>query len=421
MDPGLFQFDPATLEAADLNNDEILELIALFARSENPQLYNQHLNTLYSKYNNSLEMRSCEIEALSRTESFDLRTLRNFYQAIPTISYISGIFDVINGYQDDPSAGQYLKRFEEATNYFPDEDFLRKLLEYLNNLRTQDDPSKPFDIEGNGVPSIRRHLRFSLEKVAEYAPVPKYIRNFDIDAGELPELVEPTEEELDKVSIATLADFLVVSEYQDGLLAGANILLSDDASKNVEFLTEKLELLDIEDRQKLARMYKLNPNEIGALQNNPNLFRVYGPVNMYLDEDFSNFKTEEGLPNINVVTGGARMFSDMKIEFDPDSDEIPDTWFTGVCGACSKRILAYHHAVRVPHQTGGWMGCYCSWECVRDFVKALATPDNTLEEEPDAGYDPDQYNFYLLRLALIDEYEEQMNEFGIQDRDPEEE
>lgn len=417
MDPGLSQFDPANLQAADLSNDEILELIALFARSENPEMYNSHLNVLYSKYNNSVEMRSCEVEALSRTETFDLRTLRNFYRAIPTISYISRIFDVIDGYQNDLSAGLYFERFEEATEYQPDSAFLRKLLDYLDSLRSQDDPEKPYEIEGDGVPSIRRHLRFSLEKVAEFAPVPKYIQNFEIDASQLPKLVEPTDEELDAVPILTLAEFLIVSESEGGALAGANILLSDDVSQDLQFLITKLELLDPEERRKLARIYKLNPNEIGALQNNPDLFRVYGPVNAYLDEDFSNLLTDEMEPDINVITGGARMFSDMRIEFDPDSEEPPETWFTGVCGACSKRIAAYHYAVRLPHRVGGWIGCYCSWECVRDFAQALATDENTVEDDPKLELDPDQYNFYKLRLALISEYEQQMNEFGIQDRD----
>lgn len=426
MDPTLYQFTPAVLLAADLENEEILELIALFARSDNPSLYSEQINVLYSKYDNSLEMRPCEIEVLSRTATFDLRTLKNFYAAIPTINYLSLIHQVIDGYQTDSNAAYYLQRFEQATNFVPDEEFVRGLLDYLNGLNTSvnettgEEQNSQFAgviSEGDGVTSMRRHLKFMLEKIADFAPTPSYIQNFEIDTDQLPELTEPSEEELDEVTPSTLAEFLLVNDARTDALASFDILLSQNDEKDVDFLTNQIALMDADDRRKLAQLYKLNPNRIADLQNNPDLFRVYGPVNPYLDEDFLHLKTEEGIPDINVVTGGARMFSDMKIEFDPDTDEALTTWFTGVCGACSKRIAAYHYAVRMPHQSGGWLGCYCSWDCVRDFMAYLVTDENTDYDDPTLGLDPDQVNFLKIRLGLIHEYEEQMNRLGIQDRD----
>lgn len=71
-------------------------------------------------------------------------------------------------------------------------------------------------------------------------------------------------------------------------------------------------------------------------------------------------------------------------------------WFTGRCDyyKCSKYIRKRHYAVRMPIETGGWRGCYCSFDCVREEVYE----DNT------------------VRLYLINRIQSVYENIGIYDR-----
>jgi len=46
----------------------------------------------------------------------------------------------------------------------------------------------------------------------------------------------------------------------------------------------------------------------------------------------------------------------------------PRKWFTGNCLWCDVRIKKYVYCVRAPLVPGGWYGCYCSWNHVRDSI-----------------------------------------------------
>lgn len=43
-----------------------------------------------------------------------------------------------------------------------------------------------------------------------------------------------------------------------------------------------------------------------------------------------------------------------------------EDWFTPTCLKCEKPLFAPHRALRRPLPSGGWAGCYCSWDCVYD-------------------------------------------------------
>ena len=76
--------------------------------------------------------------------------------------------------------------------------------------------------------------------------------------------------------------------------------------------------------------------------------RIFGPKNAILGKECS-----EG------IKGGCRMLTCMCKE-----DEEEDFWFEGVCDTCLKRIRNCSHALRYPTEHGGWLGCYCSLECL---------------------------------------------------------
>ena len=43
-------------------------------------------------------------------------------------------------------------------------------------------------------------------------------------------------------------------------------------------------------------------------------------------------------------------------------------WFRGSCDICLKRIARKHHAIRQPLCHGGWRGCYCSIDCMKQDI-----------------------------------------------------
>ena len=115
-------------------------------------------------------------------------------------------------------------------------------------------------------------------------------------------------------------------------------------------------------------------------------FKIFGPVNILTGEDFR-------LTNLSTLLGGNRMFVDNEIE--TNEDNIDEDWFIGICQRCLKKIPYDYYAVREPILDGGWQGCYCSWDCVKD---------DTLEESP-----------FLFRM--IDNFKDQMKHIGILSRD----
>ena len=90
--------------------------------------------------------------------------------------------------------------------------------------------------------------------------------------------------------------------------------------------------------------------------------RIFGPLNRMMDRDcISN-------PYSN---GPCRMLECICCEFDDVSygdqkiEGVYSNWFTGKCKVCLRGIRDASHAVRLPLEEGGWNGCYCSIDCIR--------------------------------------------------------
>ena len=123
------------------------------------------------------------------------------------------------------------------------------------------------------------------------------------------------------------------------------------------------------------------------------LFRLFGLSNPLVNQDLTR-------PGKSNLYGGCRMFLCDVFDYD-DEDHYVKDWFTGVCESCHLRIAHRWYALRKPRAHGGWLGEFCSWDCVRESMVEY-------EEEPD-----------LLVHELINIFEAEINEKGIQDRLPE--
>lgn len=382
------------LRTAQLKNEEIIELTAFICQAEAIEPFRQHLQILRDKYDMTLEIRPLEIEVISLRDRFKVRNLRNLYAGLGDQGYHSLILPLITGYQQDKNAALYAQTLEEVFAIDLDEQFIRQILEYLKNS----------EMDGPGVVAIQRYLRNKLDRVSEYAPIPNYVRDYDILVSDLPRLEKkPIDPDLPNELIADylltrIDNYLVIEEEEPGQAKQA--------------LIDRLERMNEIEKKAFVDLFQVDEEEIARIRADRDIFRVYGPVNPYPDTDFSILTTDEGQPDVNVIFGGARMFTDNSLEYDYENDLPVDDWFRGYCLQCSRRIRNYHHAVREPLLTGGWRGCYCSFDCVLKFI------------ELDTESDPDLYNLYTLRVNLLRVVDQDIAEIGIADRDydePEEE
>lgn len=131
-------------------------------------------------------------------------------------------------------------------------------------------------------------------------------------------------------------------------------------------------------------------------------FRQWGPANPYIVPHKYAIDTMSSrmLTCIRYVDEGEEIDY---LPNDPEKDYWPFDWFTGSCDQCYKRIPAYHHAVRMPVEDGGWLGCYCSWKCV---IKNMPVEDEIVK----------QVSPYPMRARLVRIFAKQLEEYGLYDR-----
>lgn len=394
------------LKDRPMSNEEILQLLAFYCQGETAKPYIKEIELLEKKYDMSLEIRTIEVEVLSLTELFPVRVLKNYYDATGKVGFHNLILDVIRGYQENPSASLYASRLEQATGQKPDAPFIRDMLKFIQDS----------ELDGTGIIKLEHHYKNLLDEVSDYAPIPEYIHEFGIILEDLPRLEE--QEVAEDMPASLIAQHLIgqLDDYNIQIEVGED----DDEGgeeERLEILTERIAEMTLEEREEFLHLFRVDPVEVERIQQDPDLYRVYGPLNQYPETDFSTLAIqqndeydddvlfEEGQPDINKIFGGARMFIDMSLEYDEEFELPVEDWFTGKCFQCSDKIRAYHHAVREPRVRGGWRGCFCTWKCVRDFIKVDTIPDDDHLEE------------FELRMGLVDLIEKEMNEVGIEDRD----
>lgn len=107
---------------------------------------------------------------------------------------------------------------------------------------------------------------------------------------------------------------------------------------------------------------------------NRDLAREFGILNKRKSVDPSDFDPD----HLCCKYGGCRMLicNDCH-RYVEDEFDAPDEWFTGRCDYCKREISHEHWAIREPLINGGWLGCYCGFQC----LKKGATEDHPLQLE----------------------------------------
>lgn len=227
-----------------------------------------------------------------------------------------------------------------------------------------------------------------MEETAPYAPIPKWVQNYSEGPLVKAEVLEAVPD-IGDVPFTLPPDEEIVELLTKGL-SHMGISIDDIDRAKETLLKEVSQSTRPEKIQLLKPIMQNQANSI--LSGDTELFRIFGPANPLVDQDLTL-----GTPSAKY--GGCRMFLCDLFDYDEEFEYVAD-WFRGVCDQCNLRIRHRWHAVRKPRPHGGWVGCYCSWECARESIHAD-------REEPD-----------ILTRELIKIFEKQTNEIGIQDRLP---
>lgn len=145
-----------------------------------------------------------------------------------------------------------------------------------------------------------------------------------------------------------------------------------------------------ENQKRDAVLPYIQIEKMRALDQNVEYFRILGPVNpqvgrVYLDQNDPCY-----------IYGGCRMFICNHYEQDEEVDILVD-WFSGHCDYCLRTIKTRFRAIRFPLKLGGWVGCFCTVECLLGWGE-LEPKDDDLDRQ------------------MIANLETRLMEYGIYDR-----
>ena len=137
---------------------------------------------------------------------------------------------------------------------------------------------------------------------------------------------------------------------------------SDKYIKSMD-LTKKTSKLDI---SQAINIFMSTKAQLLSSENNDHLNiqnRLWGPMNAIHDTNCYS--------NKNSI-GPCRM---LKCDC---REEETDTWFKGVCDECDVKIRNLSYAIRFPLISGGWIGCYCCFECMNKSPPIAITETNQI-------------------------------------------
>jgi len=237
--------------------------------------------------------------------------------------------------------------------------------------------------EKEGNDAVAEVLQNNYQRYAPLKGKPEWVRNFmavlpyedeiPLPVLEVPSVQQPNSEDEE-------VDLLIAGMRDIGI--GVN---------DIKEARAKLLQMDPEFRKAALRDVLLNRTNRN-LQYEEELFRILGPANAVYGASLTS-------DHVCSRYGGDRMFTCVCFEVvDPEDDVIYEQeevdWFTGSCDVCSMRIAQRYYAVRKPLVHGGWKGCYCSFDCVREDY-----------DQPD-----------LAAREIIAQVEADLKRIGIQDR-----
>jgi hypothetical protein len=249
---------------------------------------------------------------------------------------------------------------------------------------------------GNSNYRVKEFLIDRLKQTSDFAPIPKWVKNYHIPTWNDKKILGrlPYDIELEIPQTPQLNYELPTPEEALLLMTGG--MEYTGLEKNVLSDIKKLMIDKYKDSstdEKIAMVEKsMNTQDQLLATNNPTLFKLYGPNHPEYDSIL------DPLGNHCQRYGGCRMHLCQKYQDITESETLIENqyWFTNSCEFCYLGIRKVCHAVRRPLENGGWVGCYCSWKCVRE---SLSDVDSTLQNE------------------MINTFENDCIRYGIQDRE----
>lgn len=334
---------------------------------------------------------------------FDIKNIIYYIEEVQTYTFVALVKAIIDHPDDNSILGDsIIKMFEMHRKY---ENDIYASLKYLyNNVKDSD--------RYYAAQSIKKCMDQVFSNEIKYIDPPKYISNFSPEWKKTGYLAS-----LKALKYTFPSDVLELPIPTDSSI-----------SKNLPNYNQPEHKYDI---YTIAELFKENKqltdllieNKVMVLNNVHNIESIHSSVKEFIVTSFFNSFTNNtdlnrwyGSSNpmlfgINIYDnvhfnclqyGGCRMFlcnHDSK-----DENGNIKKWFSGNCDMCMNKIEKYHQAVRRPLLTGGWSGCFCSFECVRKFYISVLHYETS---------DTEYYNTYGY---LVDYFEDSILSNGIQDR-----
>jgi hypothetical protein len=208
------------------------------------------------------------------------------------------------------------------------------------------------------------------EEVAPYAEMPSWVSDFGLRE---PPKIKP----YDRIE-SNITPEEIVEKFKD-----LGIEFEDNA-KALEYIKQRLNESSPESHKDSGKSITdlFNKKLIEELYFDKDLFRWFGPDNP-------------------TYSSSERMFESYLFDYDDDSDIVND-WYNGACNFCHLKIRKKVHSLRMPMPSGGWFGCYCSFNCLRSAIYNME-------------YEEKQY--YVMIHMMTNVLEDEIKTIGIQDRD----
>lgn len=97
--------------------------------------------------------------------------------------------------------------------------------------------------------------------------------------------------------------------------------------------------------------------------------KFFGPIDVFADYGPSNRNPVlSEVPDELCIRYNCRMLLCTCRDGLDDYGELND-WFTGNCQFCHRLIRSRSHCLRIPIITGGWDGCFCSFNCIKTHME----------------------------------------------------
>lgn len=325
------------LPISELKPSSFNELSYLLLSTSFSCLNQQSIYIIIDFFSSIYNMDMNYISTLFLIDYYEPKLLKYIIQQYPTISFIE-IIDDLSTYAQSPELQTALIKLVETFGEQTTTTYQMIISAY----------SLPVVI-----PMIVEFAKDRLRRISEYADKPIYINTQEPFLDQLPNEndIKLLTNKYKKYNInkVKLPEFKYALEmaFKNELL-----ILDDQSTTEEKYINEMDKKTNELNKKEIVEQIVLL-DQFMKNRDDEKLYRLLGPSNPFLNGDI-----------YGIAYGGSRMFLHREV----DDDDVPIEWFKGYCYVCDKRIKYYHHAVRKPIFAGGWSGCYCSFECVRQDI-----------------------------------------------------